>query len=223
MGKPPLIVKVDPAWGEEKLARVLEPVIDVLRQGGIAVYPTDTVYGVGGRIDHPGALEKVAWAKRRGPSPFPILVASVEDAERIAVFNQRARRLAEAFWPGPLTIKLRPRSTLNPRLVDSEGRIALREPDHPVPRILARGIGGAIVGTSANKSGSPPPSSLEEALVQIGDRVDAAVDGGVARHGVASTIVDATVSPPVVVRVGALLPGDLEKALGEEVRVSGKP
>lgn len=209
---------------EERLEKALEPVTRILLEGGITVYPTDTVYGVGGRIDDDSALERVARAKRRGTSPFPILAAGRREAERIAVFNKRAHLLSEAFWPGPLTLKLEPRFHPHPRLSDEEGRIAVRVPDHPVPRVLARGIGGTIVGTSANLSGAPSPSTLEEALAQIGDRVDAAVDAGPARHRMASTIVDVTVTPVRVVRVGAVSPEELEEVLGEEVTVAvGKP
>ncbi len=219
-----LVVRVDPMVEEGELAGVLEPVVEVLRGGGIAIYPTDTVYGVGGRIDLGEAVEKVAQAKQRGASPFPILLSSVGDAERLAHMGRRARLLAREFWPGPLTLKLEPRVSLHPRLLDGEGRVAVRVPDHPVPRVLARGIGGYIVGTSANRSGAPSPTTLDEALAQIGDRVDVAVDGGPSRYRVASTIVDVTVTPPRVVRVGAVGVEEIEEILGEEVVVeSGKP
>lgn len=219
-----LVVRVEPWAEEEELAEALGPIVEVLRGGGIAIYPTDTVYGVGGRIDLEEAVERVAQAKQRGASPFPILLSSLGDAERLTHLGRRARLLAREFWPGPLTLKVEPRVSLHPRLVDEEGKVAVRVPDHPVPRVLAGGIGGYIVGTSANRSGAPSPTTLDEALAQIGDRVDVAVDGGPSRYRVASTIVDVTVTPPRVVRVGAIGVEEVEEVLGEEVVVGpGKP
>ena len=214
-----VVIKVEPGVEEPELERVLRPVIEVLVEGGIAIYPTDTVYGVGGRIDLEEALEKVSWAKMRGTAPFPLLVSDIDRARNLAVFNSRALRLAERFWPGPLTLKLRPRFEAHPLLVDDRGLIAVRLPDNPVPRVLARGIGGAIVGTSANRSGAPSPTSFEGAVKQIGERVDAGVDGGPTRYRVASTIVDVSSQPVRIVRVGAVSPEEVEEALGEEVAV----
>ncbi len=199
--------------------KVIEEIVNVVRGGGVIIYPTDTVYGLGGRIDREEVLERIALIKGRGKKPFPILASSAQKASELGVFNRRARLLVEEFWPGPLTIKVIAKVKLSNLLVDEEGKIALRVPDCIIAVKIAEGTGGFIVGTSANRTGSPSPLTLEEALREIGEKVDLAVDGGATTYRCPSTIIDVTVSPPVIVRVGAIAPEEIEEVLGEEVRV----
>ena len=210
------IYKIDPINPD---LSILEDIAREVARGAVIIYPTDTVYGVGGSIFNSEVLERIARIKGRS-KPFPIVVDSLESAMKIGLFNEKAIKLARAFWPGPLTIKVYARMSLSKLLVDHEGKIAVRVPGSNVATELARLCGGFIVSTSANKTGLKPPRSLSEALDQIGDEVDIAIDSGPAPHGVPSTIIDVTMNPPVIIRVGALSKRVIERVIGE-VRVEG--
>ncbi len=208
------VYKVDPINPD---VSVLREVAREVAKGAVIIYPTDTVYGVGGLIFKEDVLERIARIKGRS-KPFPIAVDSLESAMKIGVFSEKAVKLAKTFWPGPLTIKVYARMNLSKLLMDPEGKVAVRVPGSNVAISLARLCGGFIVSTSANKTGLKPPRSLSEALEQIGDEVDIAIDSGLAPHGVPSTIIDVTKEPPVIVRVGALSKSVIERVVGE-VRV----
>jgi L-threonylcarbamoyladenylate synthase len=162
----------------------------VVASGGVVVYPTDTVYGVGGWPLWEYVVWRVLRAKERPPSrPVPILVGSIEDAERVAEVSDEARVLMERFWPGPLTLVL-PARPVVPRVVHAgTGWVGVRMPGHEAALKLVRMAGGLLVGTSANRHRQPPPRRVVEALRQLGCRVDLYVDGGVTPGGVPSTVV----------------------------------
>ena len=199
--------------------RVVGEAVEIMRGGGLVVYPTDTVYGLGTDPFNAEAVEKVHRAKRRRGKPLPILLSDPGQAERIAVVTKKARRLMEEFWPGQLTIILEARPTVPEPVTLGTGRVGVRVPDSPVARALAEGLGGAIIGTSANISGAPSPRTAEEAVAQLGDRVDLVLDGGRTKYGVSSTVVDLTSSPPRILRVGPVDPSKLEEVLGRIVIV----
>lgn len=195
------IIRVDP--GERRAPR---RALEVLRRGGVIVYPTDTVYGVGCRIDDEAAVRRIFTLKGRAlTEPLPVLLADPADLDVYGTqLVAAARRLAALYWPGPLTIVVR-RSPRMPALVAGGGEtIGLRVPGHPVPRALIRELGVPLVGTSANTSGAPPPATVQQVVFDLGDRVDLVIDGGRCPLGQESTVVDATGDPPRVVRQGAL-------------------
>lgn len=180
--------------------------IEALKQGQVLVFPTDTVYGLGCRIDDERAVRRVFEIKRRSTTdPVPVLLADPAQLEEYArTVSPAARRLIARFWPGSLTLVVR-RSDRVPALV-AGGRetVAVRVPDHPVPRALIRSAGVPIVGTSANSHGMPAPATAQQAIFDLGDRVDLVLDGGRARLGRESTVVDVTGDTPRLVREGAI-------------------
>lgn len=200
--RPLPIIRVDP--GERRAPR---RALEVLRQGGVIVYPTDTLYGVGCRIDEEAAVRRIFALKGRALSePLPVLLADPADLELYGTqISAAARRLAALYWPGPLTIVVR-RSPRLPALVAGGGEtIGLRVPGMPLPRALIRDLGIPLVGTSANSHGARPPMTAQQVVFDLGDGVDLVIDGGRTPLGKESTVVDTTVDPPRVVRQGALV------------------
>jgi len=192
------------------MAKLLKADLDGLAEaaaaianGGLICYPTDTVYGLGCDPLNEQAVHRTIVAKGREKKPMPILVKDLATAEKLAYISNRARKLAQDFWPGPLTILLKARELLPPPLV-SEGKVGIRSPNHAICLNLLALCSGQLVGTSANPAGRPPATSAEEVLKTLGGRVDVVLDGGRAPLGVASTVVDLTKSRPETVREGPL-------------------
>lgn len=190
--------------------------IETLTQGGVVVYPTDTVYGVGCRIDDDAAVRRLFVLKGRPHTEaLPVLLADVAQLDQYARdVPPAARRLVSRFWPGALTVVVR-RSERVPSLVAGGGpTVALRIPNHPVPRALVRAVGVPIVGTSANTHGMPSPVTAQLAVYDLGDRVDLVLDGGRVPGGRESTVVDVTSQSPRVVRQGAIPAKEIESLFG---------
>lgn len=176
--------------------------IDILRRGGLVAFPTDTIYGVGSLAFDQAAIESIYVAKDRPlEKAIPILIGDVDDLEKVAVdIPPLARRLADRFWPGPLTIIL-PKHHSLPPAVSATSTVGVRIPDHPVTRALLRAAGPMAV-TSANLSGRESPRSAGDVMSQLQGRIPLVVDGGETPGGVASTVVDVTGAEPVIVRAG---------------------
>jgi L-threonylcarbamoyladenylate synthase len=180
--------------------------IRVLRAGGIVALPTDTVYGIGVALDTERGIDRLFEAKRRpADRAIMLLLDSAEQARAIGRWPEAAAALTDAFWPGGLTVVVDqlPGVELPPELTGGRPTIGLRMPDHACPRALAAAIGPLPV-TSANLSGLPPARDAAEIAEQLGDAVDCIVDGGPAQGGPASTVVDCTVDPVRILRVGAV-------------------
>ena len=180
--------------------------IRVLRAGGIVALPTDTVYGIGVALDAERGIERLVEAKRRpADRAIMLLLDSADQARAVGRWPVAAAALADAFWPGGLTVVVDqlPEAGLPPELTGGATTIGLRVPDHACPRALAAALGPLPV-TSANLSGLPPARDAAEIAEQLGDAVDCIVDGGPAHGGPPSTIVDCTVDPVRILRVGAI-------------------
>jgi L-threonylcarbamoyladenylate synthase len=185
--------------------------IEALRRGQAIVFPTDTVYGLGCRIDDEGTVRRIYEIKGRSPTePLPVLLADSFQVQTYArSVNPAAQRLMSRFWPGALTLVFL-RSDRIPLAVAGGGEtVGLRVPAHPIPRALARAMLIPIVGTSANSHGMPAPVTAQLAVWYLGDRVDLVLDGGRATLGRESTVVDVTDSVPRLVRQGAIPAGEL--------------
>ena len=178
----------------------------LLREGGVVAYPTDTVYGLGAAVFNYSAVSSMFVIKARSrDQAVPVLIASESQLREVAAeVSDEAYALAEAFWPGALTL-VTPRHRDIPALVAGGGAtIAVRLPDHPCPQALIQALGAPITGTSANRHDGPEPTSADEVQRQLGNRLSLILDGGPSPRSVPSTIVDTTARPARVVRLGAL-------------------
>jgi L-threonylcarbamoyladenylate synthase len=185
--------------------------IEALRTGRLVAMPTDTVYGVGIALDAPNGLERLFAAKDRPPDKaIVLLVADLEQAAEVGVLTPMARALAEHFWPGGLTLVLAqaPGARLPATLTAGNSTIGVRLPNHDCPRELARALGPLPV-TSANISGEPAATTARDVLGRLGPRIDLVLDGGPARGGVASTVVDCSTETPRILRAGAISEAEL--------------
>ena len=187
-----------------------------MRAGDLIILPTETVYGLGGDAANPRAVAAIFEAKGR-PSFNPLIshVADLAAAEQIAIFDDRARALAEAFWPGPLTLVLpiapdTPVSDLARAGLDT---VAVRAPAHPVARAVLQGFGGPVVAPSANRSGRPSPTNYADAMEETGDKVAAALDGGPCEVGLESTVVS-LLDQPRLLRPGSVTRAQIEAVIG---------
>jgi len=183
----------------------LEQAADAVRRGELVVLPTDTVYGLGTDAFSPDAVAELLAAKGRGRDmPVPVLVGSPRTLDGIATgLSPTARALVEAFWPGGLTLVARAQPSLRWDLGDTGGTVAVRMPLHPVAIELLTATGPMAV-SSANISGRPPASTVDEAIEQLGEAVSVYLDGGPSGDPVPSTIVDVSGPAPRLLRAGAL-------------------
>ena len=174
----------------EKSDNAIERAAEVIAAGGIVAYPTDTSYGLGCDPRNRDSLERLIAVKRRDRRlGFPLLFADESQCELYHEFQDLERVIARVFWPGALTMIVEPLPDVPAHITAGRGSIAIRVPDHAVPRGIARKIGGPIVGTSANRSGGPSPFNLSVALEQLGDEVDLYIDGGPSQVQANSTII----------------------------------
>ncbi len=184
----------------------VEKGVSILKQGGVVVFPTDTVYGLGASIGISSAVERVYRIKERPRDmALPLLLANVSQIDEVArSVPPPARLLADKFLPGALTLVLFKSESVSDIVTGNNKTVAVRIPAHPIPTALVRGVGTPVVGTSANLSGQPSALTTEEAQAQLGDKVDLIIDGGRCPGGKESTIVDLTGETPVILREGAI-------------------
>ncbi|HEY9151626.1 MAG TPA: L-threonylcarbamoyladenylate synthase [Anaerolineales bacterium] len=176
--------------------------MEILQAGGLVAFPTDTVYGVGALAFDGKAVESIYKAKDRPiEKAIPVLIGNAEDINKVASeVPLMAKKLAERFWPGPLTIVV-PKHVNLPDSVSATNTVGVRVPNHVVARSVLRAAGPMAV-TSANISGKPSPSTAEEVFEQLNGRIALIVDGGKTPGGVPSTLVDCTGAKPEVLREG---------------------
>jgi L-threonylcarbamoyladenylate synthase len=197
------------ATNPENLSRALQ----VLKDGGIVAFPTDTVYGLGASIHLTDAILRIYEAKERSrENPIPILIANMSDFHRVALSPPTmARRLAKRYWPGPLTLVVWRKPTL-PEEISASSTVGVRVPDHPVAQALLT-IAGPLAVTSANKSTSPTTCTAEEVFDGLGGRIDLILDGGRTPGGEPSTVVDCTQASPRILREGPISEKEIREVL----------
>ncbi len=193
---------------------VIEQALAVWRAGGLVALPTDTVYGLSALPTCTEALRRMGQIKGRDDGAFiALLLADPEELPRFATLPEAVRPLAERFWPGPVTLMLPRTEAVRPEIGEGP-RVGIRLPALPLAQALIRAAGGALAATSANLPGHPAARNAQEVLSQLGPEVDLVIDGGWVSIGSASTVVDCTRWPPVVVREGPVSEVDIRGALG---------
>ena len=204
--------------------QAIERAAQVLRDGGLVAIPTETVYGLGANARDPAAVAKIFAAKGR-PADHPLIV-HLPDAAALprwaAHVPDAAWRLAEAFWPGPLTLVLRRAPGVPDAVTGGLDTVGLRVPRHPVALALLKAFGDGVAAPSANRYGRVSPTLAAHVREELGDRVDVILDGGRCDVGIESTIVDLSGDAPVLLRPGAITRAMLEGALGAPVRLAGE-
>ncbi len=196
---------------------------ELLRDGELVAFPTETVYGLGGDARSDRAVARIYEAKGRPRfNPLIVHLPDVAAARALARFDDRAERLAAAFWPGPLTLvlPLRPGAVLSPYVTAELPTVALRVPAHPVARALLRTYGGPLAAPSANPSGRVSPTRAEHVLDGLSGRIAGVVDGGACAVGVESTIVGLD-GPAQLLRPGGVTVEAIEAVLGEPIVAGG--
>ena len=207
------ILQVNPEqFGDEELQEACQ----VLRNDGLVAFPTETVYGLGGNALHKEAANHIYAAKGR-PSDNPLIVhiSEVKSLYELAAdVPEAAKKLSEAFWPGPLTMIL-PKADIVPKSTTGGlDTVAIRMPSHPIAKELTRQSGVYIAAPSANLSGRPSPTKAEHVIEDLSGRIDMIIDGGEVGIGLESTIVDLTGDVPMVLRPGYITLEMLREVLG---------
>ena len=195
---------------------------DVLRRGGLVAFPTETVYGLGADARNADAVAAIFLAKGRPAfNPLIVHVASLQAARELGKFNPQAEALADAFWPGPLTLVLP--KTAESRLADlvtaGLSDVGLRVPAHPVAQALLQAFGGPIAAPSANLSGKVSPTTVQHVDEGLGGRIDGILDGGSCEVGLESTIVGFGSDGPVLLRAGGIPNEAIEACLAVRLAV----
>ena len=203
--------------------RDVDRAVAALRAGGLVGLPTETVYGLGADAENPAAVARVYAAKGR-PADHPLIV-HVRDARAlggwVGAVPGYALRLADALWPGPLTLVVPRGPRAGDHVTGGQDTVGLRAPDHPVAQAVLRGFGGGVAAPSANRFGRVSPTSAADVIEELSgalvEGLDVVLDGGPSRVGLESTILDCTGERPVVLRPGAIGPAQVARAAGVEV------
>ena len=190
----------------------------ILGGGGVIIYPTDTVYGLGADATNPQAVERVRTIKgRAAETPILAMVRDVEMLREYAHLTPLAEQLASTFLPGPLTLVLSPRTNALEPIAAPDGSVGFRIPDHPVCSAISSAFPKPITSTSLNRSGLPQPRTLSAMLEQVGEQaalVGTVIDHGTLPESLPSTIVDARDDAPRIVREGAIAAADIIHTCG---------
>src|SRR4051794_8905476 len=191
----------------------------ILRSGGLVAFPTETVYGLGADASSASAMARLYAVKRR-PADHPVIVhfASADAAFGWArEIPESARKLAKAFWPGPLTLVLKRSQKAQDFVTGGQGTVGLRLPSHPVARELLQLFGRGVAAPSANRFGRVSPTTAAHVRADLGAEVDLVLDGGPTEVGIESTIVDLSGAAAVLLRPGRITRFDIENVLGSDL------
>lgn len=203
----------------------LEPAARVLRDGGLVAFPTETVYGLGAHALAPDAVARIYKAKGRpGYNPLIVHVADADAARRLtSAWPDAAAKLADAFWPGPLTLVLPKDDRVPDAVTAGLPSVALRVPAHPVAHALLRQAGIPVAAPSANRSTEVSPTTAAHVVRGLGERVDLIVDGGPCPVGIESTVLSLAGPRPTLLRPGTISIDELRAVIGDVALPSGDP
>jgi len=200
-----------------KTAEDLSAAVQALKGGGVIVFPTETLYGLGADALNDAAVEKVFQLKGRDPrNPIPVLVADQEMLHAlVAKVPTTAQKLMERYWPGPLTLVLPGRKNIPKPLCNPTGRVGVRISSQSIATLLVKGLGRPLTATSANPSGKEPARTLQESNTYFAHRVELFVDGGTLTSKSGSTVVEAMEDSIKIIREGEISGCELRQFLGQ--------
>lgn len=211
-----IIATINDKTSPDDRQRIINKAGEILRNGGIVAFPTETVYGLGANALDEEAAAKIYSAKGR-PSDNPLIIhiSKLKDIEVVASeIPDIAMKLADEFWPGPMTMILNKTPLVPLATTGGLETVAIRMPSSELSRQIIEAGGGFIAAPSANSSGKPSPTSASHVICDLDGRIDMIVDGGSCSIGLESTIVDLTVNPPVILRPGFITAAQLEECIG---------
>lgn len=194
----------------------IERAVSILKAGGLVAFPTETVYGLGADARNADAVRKIFAAKGRPPTnPLIVHVSGVAMAKVYAAeWPDTARRLAQRYWPGPLTLVLPRYRTIAPDVSAGRDTVGLRMPNHPLTLKLIQRFDGPLAAPSANRSNHISPTTAQHVRDELGDAVDLVLDGGPCTVGIESTVLDLTLERPKILRPGGITRAQIEKVIG---------
>ena len=204
-------------------SHALDVAIRILRAGGLVAFPTETVYGLGADASNPDAVKKIYAVKGR-PRNHPLIVhlaSAVQLRDWTSEIPDAGKRLADRFWPGPLTLIFKRAPHVNELVTGGQDTIALRVPSHPVAQALLAAFGGGVAAPSANRYGRVSATTAEHVRSEFGTTVECVLDGGASDVGIESTIVDVSGEHPALLRPGSITSGDIEALLGLPLAPAG--
>ena len=208
-----LIIKISEAGAN---ADDLKDAAEIIRNGGLVAFPTETVYGLGGNALDPDASKKIYAAKGR-PSDNPLIVhiSSVDQLDGIADgIPEKAKKLMDAYWPGPMTLIFKKKPSVPDETTGGLDSVAVRMPVHPVAKALIDAAGLPIAAPSANVSGRPSPTKAEHVIEDLNGRIDMIIDGGQSEVGLESTIIDVSSDDVYLLRPGGITVKMIEDVIG---------
>ena len=211
------LYKIDEHNIDAAAKEILKKAGDIIKEGGLVAFPTETVYGLGGDALNPESSKKIYAAKGR-PSDNPLIVhvATMEDVEAIVKeVPEAAYKLAEAYWPGPLTMIMNKNEKVPHETTGGLDTVAIRMPNNEIALELIRQSGGYIAAPSANTSGRPSPTLARYCVEDLSGKIEMIIDGGQVGIGLESTIVDLTSKEPMILRPGYITQDMLKEVLGE--------
>ncbi|MBO5146054.1 MAG: threonylcarbamoyl-AMP synthase [Lachnospiraceae bacterium] len=211
------IVSINRTDTPESIDRKLSRAGEIIKQGGLVAFPTETVYGLGGDALNPQSSRKIYAAKGRpGDNPLIVHIADMEHLGRIVSrIPEKAEKLAEAFWPGPLTMIFEKSKLVPYETTGGLDTVAVRMPSHRLARLFIEKAGGYIAAPSANLSGKPSPTTAKYVIQDMDGRIDMIIDAQGVEIGLESTIVDMTGDIPMILRPGYITQEMLSRAVGE--------
>lgn len=195
------VIDIDPVRPDES---ILQEAADIIRNGGLVAFPTETVYGIGADGTNPAAIRRIYEAKGRPESkPILVLVSDRQDLDGLVrCIPSRVHALMDVCWPGPLTLVLPALEHVPRELLGQGTTIGVRHSGAAIAGALCRAVGGPVTAPSANRSGEKEPLTAEDVAVQLGDGVDLILDGGRSPSDRPSTVVDVTTGTPRLIREG---------------------
>ncbi|MBU2822829.1 threonylcarbamoyl-AMP synthase, partial [Acidithiobacillus ferrooxidans] len=207
----------------KKLLAAMQRAAEILRSGGLVVFPTETVYGLGADAENPAAVARIFAAKGR-PADHPLIVHMAR-RDHLSQWSRdippAAFVLARRYWPGPLTLILHRACRVPDRVTGGQDTVGLRVPDHPLALMLLEAFSGGIAAPSANRFGQVSPTTVAHVREELGDAMDFILDGGPCRVGIESTILDLSGHQPRLLRPGAITLAEIEAVLEQPVIPQG--